>query len=880
MRAQPALRELVCETTKVFIPHDKFISAQFRRVSSGIVLGSIVAAVTRLFVRDSVFIPTIQLKLRSLGIAHAFDGFHAYAPEMYVALIGLVALAVIPLVTYTRRFLRAWWAGITSLTTLVSAALVAAIILLSLQHLRISTVIVLVVLAAVVGGEYLCWIRPAQPLADLQLNIPNQPSELRGSNQWSVEDTDDPIDTWEKDTIGRVAVVELLAEHSLRNRTPIVALCADFGDGKTSVMNLFRLAIQDKAIVVSFSAWLPGSEATLASDLFRDIATECRKFVHVPQLRKQGAAYARTLSGSFSYLGGLREILPAQSQREEIDDLRAALARIPRPIVVLLDDIDRMQSEEILVLLKILRGAASIPNVTFICSFSQKEIKTELKKIRDPSDDYLEKFFPVTINLVSPTSDELGALFRDRLTNALRADDWFPNQASEKKFSELLQRVWTESLSRICTNLRRIKLLLTDILTAARPIKGEVNPFDLTVIETVRRFYPEVYRTIRLNPFFFTLASNSLAKGRLFAEEEKKRESPQFFEKLDETMAKSSDPTAIDAMLRWIFPDYAAAKTKSISIHQIARPTDREIAETEKRICDSDYFSIYFRAAVPQEMFSNAELNRLLHDLVATKTESEVEAIFGRTLEAIPKLHPKREDFLWKLGRALGDVDERIAEQLAYAAAARAADYGYDMMNLGEAARALNIVFIAAQKLSGSSVAQRILENAMSRATDDTFAKRLFEFTQDRDRNRVLTEFSHIDTDKVKEAFIERMRRRYGPSVDASQVDISKGDWWAFRLWTDNSAGDAQIEQEFWRRFIGTSRKRLAQMVNFIYPGGNAIWPQDPRPIIDKLFPTAQIAQLLKDLPVEELDDVEAKGIERFESLLKGRYPREPGDFI
>jgi hypothetical protein len=225
-------------------------------------------------------------------------------------------------------------------------------------------------------------------------------------------------------------------------------------------------------------------------------------------------------------------------------------------------------------------------------------------------------------------------------------------------------------------------------------------------------------------------------------------------------------------------------------------------------------------------------------------------------------------------------TSDRIAEQLAYAAAASAADYGYDMMNLGEAAKALNIVFIAAQKLSSSSMAQQILENAMIRTTDDTFAKRLLEFTQNKDRNRVLTDFSHIDTDKVKGAFVDRMRRRYGPTVEASQVDITKGDWWAFRFWTDNSADDAKIEQEFWRKFIGTSRKWLAQMVNFIYPGGNTIWSEDPRPMIDKLFPTSDVAQLLSDLPAENWDEVEAKGIERFESLLEGRYPREPGDFI
>lgn len=847
-----------------------FILKQVRRVAEGIVIGSLLAGFIHLFLRDSIFLVTVRLKWRSLGIGHTFDGFHAYAPEIYTALIGLLALFVVPCIRYLRRFVRAWMAGITSLTMLISAVLVAAMVLRSFP--RINVVVTLTVLAGVISAEYWWWkLRPPQPANNLQLNIPKQRSDLKSIDRWSITSADDPIEKWEQDIIGRAAIVEFLAEHSLRNRTPIVALCADFGDGKTSVLNLFRQTVQGLAIVVSFSAWLPGSETTFATDLFRDIATECRKYVLVPQLRKHAAAYARTLSGSFSYLGGLREIVPPQSQREEIDDLRAAMERIPLPVVVLLDDIDRMQREELLVLLKILRGAGSIPNLTFICSFSPKEIKKELAK--DLSDDYLDKFFPVTINVAPPAPDELRHLFCDKLKDAFRRQKWFPDQASEKKFSELLERVWKDSLSRLCTNLRKVNLLLNDIFTAARPITLEIDPFDLIVIETIRRFYPDVYRTVRTNPLSFTLASDSLIKGRLFTEEEKKRIAPEFFQGFEATISKSNDPAPVEAMLSWIFPDYAASKIKGASIYQIARPANSEIADAEKRICDPDYFPIYFRAAVPEEIFSNAELHQILHDLGDADTEPAVESIFRRNLDAIPKLHPKRDDFLLKLGRALEQVNDKTAERLAYASASCAADYGYDVWNVGEAARALNIVFLAAQKLSASAMAQQILENAMLRATDDTFAKRLLEFTQNRDRNRVLTDFSNIDPNKVKEAFIERMRRRYGPDMDIKHVDISKGDWWAFRLWAEHSDADATIEQGFWRRFVGMSRKRLAQMINFVYPGG-AFWSSDPRPIIDKLLPMAEIQHLLDDVPAEDhLDEIEEKGIERFNDLIQGKYP-------
>src|SRR5207244_6757074 len=136
---------------------------------------------------------------------------------------------------------------------------------------------------------------------------------------------EDPINDWNEDIVGRAAVVELLADHALRLRTPIVALHAGLGDGKTSVLNLLRRAVERQAIVISFSSWLPGSVESLASDLFTDIAAECGKHIRVPQLRKKALAYARIVSGSVPHLAGLRELLPPQSQREEIEELRGAL---------------------------------------------------------------------------------------------------------------------------------------------------------------------------------------------------------------------------------------------------------------------------------------------------------------------------------------------------------------------------------------------------------------------------------------------------------------------------------------------------------------------------------------------------------------------------
>src|SRR5271157_282866 len=632
-----------------------FFGRQFRRLSIGVTFGSLVGVVVHLLTRDSVFYPAIRLKWASFAFHKQFDGFRAYNIEFWGLIIGLSMLALVPWILWSWRYLRAWWTGIASVTTLVSAAVTVVVLSYGTAQTKTTIALAFIAVCAVIALEY--WRHnalPAHPaVSELKLEIPDRKSKTAAEYRWEALSSDDPIHEWDEDIVGRAAVVEALAEHALRLRTPIVALHGGLGDGKSSVLNLFRKAVEKRAVVVSFSAWLPGSEETFAADLFRDIATECKKIIHVPQLRKQALAYARTLSGSVSYLGGLKEILPAQSQRQEIDELRETLMRVPSPILVLLDEVDRMQKEEVLVLLKILRGVASIRNITFVCAFSEKE----MRKLSDDggwSHDYLEKFFPVTINLAAPDAGMLGRLFQDRLKNSFREQNWFPTPEGETKFSELLERVWNESLSRVCTNLRKIGLLFNDIRSAARPITGEVNAFDLTVIEAVRRFYPEVYRIIRTNPLFTTYATSNWKKGRYFTEEEKERGAKEFFKNLDTVISKSNEPAAVEAMLSWIFPDFAKAKTKGLTFYGLSRPTSQEVAASEKRICDPDYFPIYFRAAVAEEMFSNAELRRLVSDLTEAKTESSVESVVSQALKGVPSNHPKREDFLWKLGGALG----------------------------------------------------------------------------------------------------------------------------------------------------------------------------------------------------------------------------------
>jgi hypothetical protein len=135
-----------------------------------------------------------------------------------------------------------------------------------------------------------------------------------------------------------------------------------------------------------------------------------------------------------------------------------------------------MQKEELLVLLKILRGASTLPNVSFVCAFSSLKVKQELGKTNED----LEKFFPVSVRLSPPVPEVIGSVFQFNLTRRLEALRWFGISEPREEFSLLLERAWLEGLSPLCTNLRKAGLLINDISAYASPIVGEVNALDLT----------------------------------------------------------------------------------------------------------------------------------------------------------------------------------------------------------------------------------------------------------------------------------------------------------------------------------------------------------------------------------------------------------------
>jgi KAP family P-loop domain len=782
-----------------------------------------------------------------------------------VLLLGAMFLAVVPVIsTYIRRGIRSWWAGVTSGLVFLPFAAAVLFSLLRISQLQLR----LVYGCSVIGICFLVsfalhlmqQVRAERDIREDEFAVPARIKSLAGTQlEWS----DDPIQTWERDALGRAALVDSLSVKIMVAKTPVVALLGPLGAGKTSILNLLRENLGDKTITVSFSTWLPGSQETLTSYLLSDIANECNKQYVVPGLRQSTRRLATALGQKVPLLGEYLKLIPATTQKEQINNLKSALLRLPKRVVVLLDEIDRMEKEEIMTLLKVIRGIATLPNLSFVCGVDlESMIKTTAK-----DNEYFEKFFPVFISVPLPDPAALSRTGIDRMVAMFLSRDWFENATEVEQFKERIESVWDARIAPFCKTLRAVGLLTNDVSVAAAPLRREVDPLDLTLIEMLHRFRPQVYSLIARNSFALT-GGETLLRGGGFRDDKAQEQARDKL--LDEIRKISHDEdfVQVQGVINELFP-----------LHQLRRASRSDQSpteETDKRIREPGIFPTYFRYELPDEIFSSVELDALLKQLEGASSDETREDIFFSALQSMKKGSLKRDDFLRKLEELPKSIPLSTEKSLALAAVKAADKYTYDSAfpTFAEAGHVLRFIHAIAHRISKK---ERIgfLRQCILDASDDTMAFRIVTFLPKQEGESNLD----VSIADLYRSFTTRMRKRYGREADVSKIDLTTSDPWAFNLWgSQNVAGlpfdpeDRKIQCDFWRRYIGNSRSRLAQAFRgFFLPF--AIYQDNPELVVENKIPVADLKKMYEQLPEDQnLTDEDRKALATLRRFLDGEF--------
>lgn len=428
--------------------------------------------------------------------------------------------------------------------------------------------------------------------------------------------SDTPLYKPSEDRLGYAKIAKNIAVGIIDITEPcgyVISINAKWGSGKTSFLNFIAFYLMNYEtkggilkdnetipILINFNPWwFTGKE-----DLFRQffgqfglgLSNDVKSIIALTRLlgqyfvaiSKVNLPYDATMDmieGSFN-----PEKMDVFSLKQKIID------ELPkdRKIIFVIDDIDRLDSDEVKQLFQVIKKVADFPNVIYILAFDSEIVEPMLNSVQESSGSkYLEKIVQAPFHLPIPTQCSLNLIFCEKLTEILGD---FPKELWNKSH---WFHVYDQGLCELINTPRSIVRLTNALRVTYPPIRNEVNPMDFVALEAIRIFQPDCYERIQKDDEkFFGHASQIW--------EHQRTELAAYHMSWINDL-KGSQKEAIKKIIKSLFPVVASVLNSqdSIDCH------DQHQSRRELRICCPEFFSRYYWMTVPQESISAEEFEKI-----------------------------------------------------------------------------------------------------------------------------------------------------------------------------------------------------------------------------------------------------------------------------
>ncbi|MBI3292462.1 MAG: AAA family ATPase [Elusimicrobia bacterium] len=311
---------------------------------------------------------------------------------------------------------------------------------------------------------------------------------------------------------------------------------------------------------------------------------------------KWGATFAERLSGWFSAKAETHR----RTLHEAKDELSGLLRQRPRPLLVVMDDVDRLSADEIRLLFQLVKANADLPRLVYLLLFQRDLVEESLETLGPVSGrDFLKKIVQVGFDVPIIDRPRLERVLFEGLNELLATQDvgaGFDEQRWANIFIPGL-RPYFGSLRDV---YRFLSTLDFHIGLFRNPGSFEVNAIDLIALEVLRVFEPQIYRRLsEAKPLLTDLAG----RGR---EQQEREQTKRTVETMVELAPEANRPQVREILgqlfpkIQWIFDNYGYGSGFEEGWFRQAR------------VCHPDIFDRYFGFAVPEGDLTRAELDKLL----------------------------------------------------------------------------------------------------------------------------------------------------------------------------------------------------------------------------------------------------------------------------
>ena len=330
----------------------------------------------------------------------------------------------------------------------------------------------------------------------------NNKLELKG---FSVDDTEIKL---ENNQIKYAkTLVKKLKNTDLGKESFAVGITGEWGSGKSTFLNTMKKEIkkEDFAEIVEFNPWLCNSPEQVTQDFFATLIDKLspKHSTLSRDINKYAKLLNKMAKASLSIFGIDLDLTPSDDSLNKLKDkISNKLAKLPKKVVILIDDTDRLEGNEIFEILRLIRNTADFKNVIYIATYDKEYVTDVLKenKIKDP-DNYLEKISQVELHRPKVEGSELWDTLKEEIeANFSNFNNEIKINYSNFSFND------RELVSQILSNYRQVKRFARQFTTYLDYLNNNnlINNFYI-----IDLFWLELLQTYDKNTY------NILAKDRL-----------------------------------------------------------------------------------------------------------------------------------------------------------------------------------------------------------------------------------------------------------------------------------------------------------------------------------------------------------------------------
>ena len=316
-------------------------------------------------------------------------------------------------------------------------------------------------------------------------------------------------DKYGRDTSAKLLVQKIFSTFNASQADKgsfVININEAYGYGKTSFLQIIAKHLQAQQqpyLFIDYRPWLCENEQAIVKEFFTLLSSN----LNDTSLNDDINRYTSLLLDETSQLAPWWARIPLslfaktikpKSLKETHDRIKASLQHIDRPIIVTIDDVDRLQEKELTAVLKLIRDTADFPNIFYVVAADNTHLEMMLSKmgIQNPT-NYLKKFFNLDFLLPAHETIQMSQLITKLQTI-------FPAYGYNTQNTQ-------EYISRICNikliakaydNMRDVVRFLNaytislDMFVANHTL-ADINPFDLFCLTLIKHLRPDVYKKLR-----------------------------------------------------------------------------------------------------------------------------------------------------------------------------------------------------------------------------------------------------------------------------------------------------------------------------------------------------------------------------------------------